>query len=185
MSEKTDTGLLAGTERVTILSRRTIARWRVALGMLALGLVVGMWLGGGPDRYGEPDGILGGVRGASRTIAKSARYAAATVLDLVFQQRASIRNMGLAQQLETRLWQDKRLSAEGIVVEVEEEGTAVLKGLVPDRVHKELAVALAQETRGVAKVVDQLALSPTSRTIEATPAAPVPTGVASGVVIRR
>jgi hypothetical protein len=185
MSEKTDTGLLAGTQGLTIASRRTWARTRWALATLVVGIVVGSWLGGGPDRYGEAEGVLGGLRGAARTMAKCGRYAGATLLDVAFQQRFSVRNMGLAQQLETRLWQDKRLSAEGIVVEVEEEGTAVLKGIVPDRNHKEMAVALAQETRGVARVVDQLAVSPTSRTIETTPAAAVPTGVASGVVIQR
>jgi hypothetical protein len=185
MSEKTDTSLLAGTEGVMNASRRRLARARWALATLALGIVVGVWLGGGPDRYGEADGVLGGFRGSLRSLAKGGRYAVATLLDLVFQQRASVRNLGLAQQLETRLWQDKRLAAEGIVVEVEEEGTAILKGIVPDRDHKELAVALAQETRGVARVIDQLAMSPTSRIIEATPSPAVPTGVASGVIIRR
>jgi BON domain len=185
MSEKADTGLLAGTEGVTFFSRRTMVRMRWGLAMLGLGLGIGMWLGGGPDRYGEAEGVMGSLRGASRSIAKGARYASATLFDLAFQQRSSVRNLGLAQQLETRLWQDKRLVAEGIVVEVEAEGTAVLKGIVPDRDHKELAVALAQETRGVARVVDQLAVSPASRTIETTPADPVPTGVASGVVVRK
>ena len=185
MSEKTDAGLLAGTEGMTIASRRTWARMRWTLAKLALGLAVGTWLGSGTDRYGEAEGILGGLRGAARSMAKGGRYAAATLLDLVFQKRSSVRNLGLAQQVETRLWQDKRLVAEEIVVEVEEEGTAVLRGIVPDRDHKELAVALAQDTRGVARVVDQLAVSPASRTIEATPSAAVPTGVASGVLIRR
>ena len=72
-----------------------------------------------------------------------------TARPLVFQQRASVRNLGLAQQLETRLWQDKRLVADQILVEVEQEGKAILRGLVPDLLHKELAVSLAQDTRGV------------------------------------
>ena len=185
MSEKAETGLLAGTEGVTLASGRTMIKLRWALAYLALGLAAGVWIGGGPDRYGEAEGFVGGLQGAGRTMVKGGRYAVATLLDLAFQQRTSVRNLGLAQQLETRLWQDKRLSAEGVVVEVEEEGTAVLRGLVPDRDHKELAVFIAQETRGVARVVDQLAVSPKSRTIETTPAVPVPTGVATGVLIRK
>ena len=185
MSEKTDPGLLAGTEGLVRASGRTMARTRWALVKVASGIVLGLWAGGGPDRYGEAEGVIGGLRGAARTMERGGRYAAASLADLVFQQRSSVRNLGLAQQLETRLWQDKRLVAEGIVVEVEEGGTAVLKGLVPDQDHKEKAVALARETRGVERVVDQLAVSPASRTIEATPAPPVPTGVASGVRLVR
>jgi hypothetical protein len=185
MTEKTDPGLLAGTERLTLVSGWTMTRARWALAKVTLGLLMGLWAGGGPDRYGEADGFLGGVRGAARTVEKGGRYAAATLADLIFQQRSSVRNLGLAQQLETRLWQDKRLVAEGIVVVVEDGGTAVLKGIVPDEDHKDKAVALARETRGVERVVDQLAVSPTSRTIETVPAPPVPTGVASGVHVVR
>jgi hypothetical protein len=185
MNEKTDGSLLAGTEKLAITSRRTLARTRWVVVRLAISVGVGMWLGGGADRYGEQEGIVGSVRGACRTIAKSGQYAAATLLDVVFQQRSSVRKLGLAQQVETRLWQDKRLVADQIVVEIEEEGTAVLRGLVPDLLHKEMAVSLAQDTRGVARVVDQLAVSPASRVIETKPAAAVPTGVASGVVIHR
>jgi osmotically-inducible protein OsmY len=88
--------------------------------------------------------------------------------------------LGLERQVETRLWQDKRLDAASIVVDVEEGGKAVLTGLVPDAAHKDRAVMLARDTRGVEVVVDQLAVATATRTIETTPAPDVPTGVALG-----
>ena len=185
MNEKTDTSLLAGTKGMALASRWSMGRTRWFAARLGMGLAIGMWLGGGPDRYGEEEGFVGGFRGACRTIAKGSRYAGATLLDLVFQQRSAVRNLGLTQQVETRLWQDKRLVTNQINVDVEEEGTVVLRGLVPDLIHKERAVSLAQDTRGVARVVDQLAVSSASRVIEAKPSAAVPTGVASGVLIQR
>jgi BON domain len=159
------------------------ARW--PLGGLIVGLLFGIWVGGGTDRYGEGEGILGGVRGAYRTMVRGYRYSAATVADCVSPERHSVRNLGLVRQIENRIWQDKRLSAEAIVVEVEDGGKAVLTGQVPDATHKERAVALARDTRGVETVIDQLAVGTPSRTIDAAPSEAVPTGVATGARIVR
>ncbi len=153
------------------------ARW--PLWALLSGLVLGIWIGGGPDRYGEEEGFVGGLRGAARTMTKSFRYSAAILRDCLTFDRASVRKIGLSQQIETRLWQDKRLVADEVVVEVVDGSTAVLRGIVPDEEHKDRAVSLARDTRGVEKVVDELAVRPSSRTIKAAPAPAVPTGVAS------
>jgi hypothetical protein len=152
---------------------------RGPLWCLVLGVVMGTWIGGGPDRYGEEEGIVGGFRGAARSLTKAFRYTAATLRDCLTYDQTSVRKLGLTQQIETRLGQDKRLVADSIIVEVEDGGTAVLKGIVPDEFHKEKAVALTRDTRGVEKVVDELAVRPSARTINTVPAAPVPTGVAS------
>ena len=168
-----------------IITKAALMKARWSLWGLALGLVAGAWIGGGPDRFGEEEGIVGGLRGAGRSMAKSFRYTAATFRDCVANEGTSVRRLGLGQQLETRLWQDKRLVAEGIIVEIGEGGTAVLRGIVPDEGHKEKAVSLARDTRGVERVVDQLAVGTSSRTIDAAPAAAVPTGVASGSRILR
>ncbi|WP_435016180.1 BON domain-containing protein [Tundrisphaera sp. TA3] len=154
-----------------------LIRPRWAVGGLAFGLVAGAWIGGGPDRYGEPEGVAGGLRGAGRTLSRGFDYLSATIQDCVASEPSSVRRIGLGQQIQTRLWQDKRLAAEGIIVEVEADGTAVLKGIVPDDDHKDQAVVLARETRGVEKVVDELAVRPSARTIDAVSAAAVPTGV--------
>ena len=146
---------------------------------MTLGLVVGTWIGGGPDRYGEEECFSGGLRGAGRTMVRGFRYTGASLKDFLCFDRSSVRKLGLGQQVETRIWQDKRLIADEIIVVVDDGGTVILKGIVPDEDHKEKAVALARYTRGVEKVVDQLAVRPSSRTIKAVPAAPVPTGVAT------
>ena len=159
--------------------KSALRRSRWPIWGLAMGLVVGTWLGGGADRYGEEEGVVGGFRGAGRTMVRGYRYAAAVLRDCVTFDQSAVRRLGLAQQIETRLWQDKRLVADTLVVEVEEGGTAVLRGIVPDEEHKERAVSLARDTRGVEKVVDELAIRPSTRTLNATPSTPVPTGVAS------
>jgi hypothetical protein len=155
------------------------ARTRSALGGLVAGLLLAGWAAGGTDRYGEPEGFFGGVRGAYRTVVKGLRYTTASVRDCGSQSPSSVRNLGLGQQIETRLCQDKRVDSEGIIVQVEDDGTAVLKGLVPDAAHKEKAVALTRDTRGVARVVDHLAVPPPPRVIDTSTADLVPTGLAT------
>jgi hypothetical protein len=153
------------------------ARW--PLWALLSGLIVGTWIGGGPNRYGEEDGVVGGLRGAGRTMNKGFCYTAASLRDCITFDRTAVRKLGLSQQIETRLWQDKRLVADEIIVQVEDGGTAILRGIVPDEDHKDRAVTLARDTRGVEKVVDELAVRPSSRIIKAAPGSAVPTGVAS------
>jgi hypothetical protein len=176
MSEQNQGDRIPGSQ---LKLRSGLKKVRWPLWSLVVGLVVGTWIGGGPSRYGEEEGIVGGVRGAGRTLSKAFQYTAATIRDCLTYDRSAVRKLGLAQQIETRLWQDKRLVADSVVVEVEDGGTAVLKGIVPDEVHKDRAVALARDTRGVEKVIDELAVRPSARTINTAPAAPVPTGVAS------
>ena len=183
MNDQSQDDAVVAAKPIFTKARLTKARW--AAGGMALGVLIGAWIVGGPDRYGEEEGFVGGLRGAGRTMTKGFRYTAAMFRDCLAQERSSVRGLGLAEQIETRLWQDKRLVAEGIIVEVEEEGTAVLKGIVPDEGNKEKAVSLARDTRGVERVVDELAIRPSSRTIKATPAAAVPTGVASRVPFLR
>jgi hypothetical protein len=137
------------------------------------------WAAGGTDRYGEPKGFIGSVSGAYRTVVRGIRYTTAWVRDCGSQTPSSVRNLGLGQQIETRLCQDKKVDAQGIIVHVEEDGTAVLRGLVSDAGHKEKAVALTRDTRGVERIVDELAVSPRRRVIETIATEPVPTEFAS------
>jgi hypothetical protein len=165
--------------------RAVLLRTRWALGGLLVGMLSGVWVGGGTDRYGEDDGVLGGLRGACGTMVRSYRYSDATIRDCMSQNRSLVRNLGLVRQIENRIWQDKRLAAEAIVVEVEDGGKAVLTGQVPDAAHKDRAVGLARDTRGVETVIDQLAVATASRTINAASSPAVPTGVASGARVLR
>ena len=158
---------------------RPFIRTRYTLIGLVTGLILAGWATSGPDRYGEADGIFGTMRGTYRTVLKGFRYTAASVRDCSAKTPFSVRNLGLGQQIETRLCQDKRLDAQGIIVQVEEDGTAVLRGLVPDASHKEKAMTLTRDTRGVERVVDHLAVSPTPRVINTPAGGSVPTDVAT------
>lgn len=159
--------------------RWPFARTRCSLGGLAAGLLLAGWAAGGTERYGEAPGPVGQVRGTYRTFLKQCRFVAATAHDAFSKGSSSVRNLGLGQQIETRLCQDKRLDATGIIVDVEEDGTAVLRGLVTDSAHKDVAVTLVRDTRGVERVIDHLAVPPTARVINTPAGGSVPTGDAT------
>ena len=164
--------------------RRKLHNWpfprtRCLLGGFGLGLLAASWAGGLSDRYGEPEGVVGTFRGACRTAGKGFRYTVAHVRDCFAEEATSVRSLGLGQQVETRLCQDKKLDAQDITVHIDEDGTATLRGLVPDASHKEKAVALTRDTRGVVRVVDHLAVPPPPRVIETPVGDSVPTGIAS------
>ena len=160
------------------------ARTRCSLTGMLTGMLLGAWATGGTGRYDEAEGFSGAVSGAYHTILKAVRYTTASVQDSSSQTPSSVRNLGLGQQIETRLYQDKRVEARDIVVNVESDGTAVLRGVVPDTAHKDKAVALARDTRGVERVVDYLAVSPQPRVIETRGAYPEPEPAATSIATR-
>ena len=84
--------------------------------------------------------------------------------------QTSVRNTGLAQQVDTRLRQDKHIDADKITITAEEGSTVILDGTVPDHATKDRAADLAKDTRGVLRVVDRLAIPPSPRIIAAEPA---------------
>jgi osmotically-inducible protein OsmY len=133
--------------------------------------VVG-WAGLGRDRQRQ-------VEGTVRTISQGVQDASATVQGKLAEAQTSARNLGLEQQIAARLHSEKTFDAEKIEVHVEDGGTAVLKGLVPDAAAKEKAVALTRDTRGVLTVVDHLAVVPPARVIVA-PAAPASDAAVAG-----
>ena len=176
MSTTQGSGPVAGQSSTRRPKKWPLARSRCYLAGLVTGLLLAGWAAGGTERYGEASGFVGSVRGAYRTLLKGFRYTAASVHDSSSQGSSSVRNLGLGQQIETRLCQDKRLDATGIIVEVEEDGTAVLRGLVTSSAHKDTAVTLVRDTRGVERVVDHLAVPPTARIIDTPAGGSVPTG---------
>ena len=173
-----------GAEESTTTAGRKGGKWpfpriRFLFCGIGLGLLAASWAGGLSDRYGEPEGLVGTFHGACRTAGKGFRYTVAHVRDCFAEEGTSVRSLGLGQQVETRLCQDKKLDAQGITVHIDEDGTATLRGLVPDASHKEKAVALTRDTRGVVRVVDHLAVPPPARVIETPVGDAMPTGVAS------
>jgi len=132
----------------------------VAIGGIALGLLVAIWAGGHfNSATSKFDGVVQGIQDAS-----------STVQDKISDVRSSARNNSLAQQVGTRLKQDKAIDASRIEVSAEGEGTVILRGLVPDDSDKDKAATLARDTRGVDKVIDHLAVPPVPRVIAAGPA---------------
>ena len=181
MSTTNRDGEVTGTSGGRRSGKWPLPRTRCVIAGFAVGLLAAGWAGGLSDRYGEPEGAVGTFKGACRTVAKGVRYTIAHVHDCVSNDGTSVRSLGLGQQIETRLCQDKKVDAKQITVHVDEEGTATLRGLVPDSTHKEKAVALTRDTRGVLRVVDHLAVPPAARVIDTPVGDSVPTGVASQV----
>jgi hypothetical protein len=179
MSTTSHDGQIAGSQGAEATPRLALTRLRWLAGGAAFGLLLAAWSGGLSDRYGEPEGFVGTMRSAWRHVTKGVKYASAHIRDCCSESGTSVRNLGLGQQIETRLCQDKKLDAEGITVQIDEEGTAVLRGLVPDAAHKDKALALTRDTRGVMKVVDHLAVPPSPRVVNTPEGDRVTTGVAS------
>ena len=137
---------------------KTGTRWWVATAVLGLGAAA--WAGLDRERQRQAEGTV-------RTITQGVQDASAAVQNKYVEARTSARNLGLQQQVGSRLRGDKSLDAGKIEVHVEDESTAVLKGLVLDAAAKEKAVELTRDTRGVLKVVDHLAVTPPPRVITA------------------
>jgi osmotically-inducible protein OsmY len=133
---------------------------------LLLGLGVAAWAGIGPGRRGQ-------VGEALQLVSDRAREASTSVQGKLAEARTSARNDALEQQVAARLHGEKTLGAEKIEVTVLDEGTATLKGQVPDALAKDKAVALTRDTRGVLRVEDHLAIPPAPRYFAA-PAAAAP-----------
>jgi hypothetical protein len=137
----------------------TRLRWTIAGSLLGVGGAA--WIGSGHGRQGDG----GTLSGTVQTLVSGFQDASETIQDKYHSARTSARNLGLEQQIESRLRQDKTLDAARIELHVEDEGTAVLKGLVIDEDSKEKAVQLVRDTKGVVKVIDHLAVPPAPRVI--------------------
>ena len=141
-------------------------RWTIA------GIVLGLGVAGWAGLAREPGGTSEGLGRAVETVAAGVHDATETVRDQLAAAQSSARNLGIEQQISARLHGDKTFDANKIEVHVEEEGTAVLRGLVPNAEAKERAVGLTQDTKGVLKVVDHLAVIPKPRIISVPQAEP-------------
>lgn len=123
------------------------------------------WSGGLGRSRPRAGGASEGLGSAVETLAAGVHDATETVREKFAAVQSSARNLGIEQQVSARLHGDKTFDANKIELHVEEEGTAVLRGLVPDAAAKERAVELTQDTKGVLKVIDHLAVVPKPRII--------------------
>jgi hypothetical protein len=130
----------------------------------------------GPAEVAQADGM---IDGAVRKVAQKIEDASTTVRDRYDKVREESRKGALAAEVNSRLRQDRSLNSDRIDVQVEEEGTVILKGQVPDDASKELAVDSTRDIRGVLRVEDHLAVPPKPRVFSA------PSGVATAPRARR
>jgi hypothetical protein len=121
----------------------------------------------GPVAEVEP--VDGAIDGAVRKVSRGIRDASTTVRDRYEKVRGASRNVAQASEVSARLRQDKGFDSDRIDVQVDEEGTVILKGQVADVEAKELAVESTRDIRGVMRVEDHLAVPPKPRVFSAPP----------------
>jgi len=167
-----------GSERAEESDRRgmPLPRTRWAIAGIMMGVIGSSVVGASRGRPGSAevavgtvDEPVGTIDGAVRKVSQGVQDASANVRDRFSRARASIRNKDLEAQVKARLLQDRSLDAQDIDVQVENEGTVILKGMVPSTDDKDSAVDLTRDVRGVARVEDHLAVPPAGRVFAAPP----------------
>ena len=151
-----------------------MGKWGMRGALLAVAIMLGLaaWIALGEARRGR-------IGDAVQTVTDGAQDASTNVQGKISDARTSARKVGLEQKVSDRLHGDKSLGAEKIEVTVLDEGTATLRGQVPDAAAKEKAVALARDTRGVVRVVDHVAVTPPPRVFDARDPQPVTPALAT------
>ena len=151
-----------------------LARTRWAIMGTVLGVVGSSWVGVGQKRPKTADAIAeapevtdGTIDGAVRKVSQGLQDVTTNVRDGYDKMRGASRNAALVVEVNARLRQDKSLDSDRIDVVVEDEGTVIHKGQVPDVGSKEMAVDLTRDIRGVERVEDRLAVPPRPRVFAA------------------
>jgi osmotically-inducible protein OsmY len=81
--------------------------------------------------------------------------------------RQSTSNMGVEARVYARLHWDKALSNATLDIDVQEGGVVLLRGSVADMGAKTKAVSITQDTVGVSRVIDELAVASTPTAVPA------------------
>jgi len=115
----------------------------------------------------------GPLRRTGRALDNAGRNVRARVEGEVVRGQITAQERDLLARVTTRIRWDKKLIDSVLQIEVQLDGSVILRGSVLDAAAKNRAVDLAESTVGVTKVVDELAISKEVRVIEATPAKPV------------
>jgi len=131
-------------------------RVAVATLLAALGLLANRALGQEPGlgrRVGEK------LDEAGAAIRRDVGKAGDAMREGFHKAKASINAMGIEGRVYGRLRWDKALDGATLDVSAAKDGTVTLTGTVADALAKAKAVRLAADTVGVARVVDQLAIT--------------------------
>jgi hypothetical protein len=145
-------------------------RTRWAIAGIILGVVGSSWVGvghrspkGASVPAAEPEESDGAIDGVVRKVSLGIQSVSTNVRDRFDKARGTSRKASLVVEVNARLRQDKTFNSDEIDVYVEDEGTVILKGQVPDNASKEIAVGLTRDIRGVTRVEDYLAVVPRRR----------------------
>jgi hypothetical protein len=132
---------------------------------LCLVLALGTWtIGAAQEEPNKGTGKSVGetVDNVVQSIKKGARETTESIREQYARARTSVHNMGISARVYSRLHWDKALNDAQIDLEVKDDGVTTLSGAVADIKAKAKALELAQDTVGVTRVVDQLAIRPAS-----------------------
>lgn len=90
-----------------------------------------------------------------RAVRRGVENAGESVREGFARSRDTVQGMGILARVYGRLHWDKSLHASNLVLKAE-GGSVTLRGMVPDQAARTKAVALAADTFGVTRVIDQL-----------------------------
>ena len=143
------------------MSRIQATRWIIPA-VAALGLT---WAYAGRAQEPSTGQKVGEkIDGAVQDIKSGLRKAGNATKDQFARAKTSVHNMGVESRVYGRIHWDKALNDALIELTTTEDGVITLDGTVADAKAKTKAVELTRDTVGVTKVVDHLAIRPTTTT---------------------
>ncbi len=140
---------------------RTNARWIVPA---VAGLAVAWACAGRAQEPGAGKRAGEKVDEALKDVKGGMKKAGAAAKEQFAKARTGVHNMGVESRVYGRIHWDKALNDASIELTAAADGVITLNGTVASDRAKRRAVELAQETVGVSRVVDQLAVRPPATT---------------------
>lgn len=137
--------------------RRPIGR---VAGLLGVGLLGLTCAAAAQDREGRVERAGERVDETLRDVREWFRDVSDDVRGGIARSRASVQAMGIEARVYSRLHWDKDLNDDRVVVHVDRDGLAMLRGTVSDPREKAKAAELARDTIGVTGVDDKVVVRP-------------------------
>jgi BON domain len=113
-------------------------------------------------------GIAGRAAEALDNAGRNIRFG---VENTVAKSKAAVYEQELLARVYSRIHWDKYLVKSTLELQVQADGTAILRGAVTDKAVKDRAIVLARDTVGINRVIDEITVLPASRVIPAVPSA--------------
>ncbi|MFO0957002.1 MAG: BON domain-containing protein [Isosphaeraceae bacterium] len=131
--------------------------------------LLGILVVGPPMAASAQDGPL---QKAGRALDKAGKAIRNEIEGAVNREHLSAQERELMDRITGRLVWDKKLVGSALSIEVQADGTAVLRGSVASEAMRTRAADLVENTLGVTRVVDELGLAQGARVIETKPGDP-------------